>query len=94
MEKKRGRKPKFRPVIKRVRLDHEQAVLTCNCYLNGYRDGIEAEPAYMAFARTSGWCYSGKSFYNEAGTRFEVGVCLTPKTIFTQATAFSSAASS
>ncbi len=89
-----SKKPKFRPVITRVKMDHEQAVLTCSCYLNGFRDGIETEAAYMAFTRTSGWCYSGKGWYNEAGTRFEVGVCLTPKGIFTQATAFSSAASS
>lgn len=26
------RKPKFKPVITRVKLDPEQAVLSCNCY--------------------------------------------------------------
>ena len=31
-----GRKPKFRPVITRVKLNPEQAVLSCNCYSMGY----------------------------------------------------------
>jgi hypothetical protein len=29
------KKPKFKPVITRVRLNPEQAVLACNCYNNG-----------------------------------------------------------
>ena len=31
-----GRKPKFRPVITRVKLNPEQAVLSCSCYSMGY----------------------------------------------------------
>ena len=31
------RKPKFKPVITRVKLNPEQAVLTCNCYSGGMR---------------------------------------------------------
>ena len=27
-----GRKPKFRPVITRIKLNPEQAVLTCDCF--------------------------------------------------------------
>ena len=30
-----GRKPKFRPKITRVKLNPEQAVLTCNCFSRG-----------------------------------------------------------
>ncbi|MFH1191654.1 MAG: hypothetical protein V1670_05615 [Candidatus Omnitrophota bacterium] len=32
-----GRKPKFKPVITRVKLNPEQAVLSCNCYSSGAR---------------------------------------------------------
>jgi hypothetical protein len=31
------RKPKFRPVITRVKLNPEQAVLTCECYDTGLK---------------------------------------------------------
>ncbi len=34
-----GRKPKFKPVITRVKLNPEQAVLSCDCYLHGQRGG-------------------------------------------------------
>ncbi len=30
------RKPKFKPVITRVKLNPEQAVLSCNCYFQGF----------------------------------------------------------
>lgn len=30
------RKPKFKPVVTRVKLNPEQAVLTCTCSSNGY----------------------------------------------------------
>jgi len=33
--KKKGRKMKFRPEITRVKLNPEQAVLTCSCYQGG-----------------------------------------------------------
>ncbi len=32
-----GRKPKFWPRITRIKLDPEQAVLSCTCYVNGWR---------------------------------------------------------
>ncbi len=35
-----GRKPKFKPVITRVKLNPEQAVLTCDCYNLGNRGFI------------------------------------------------------
>ena len=31
------KKPKFRPKITRIKLNPEQAVLTCSCYLSGLR---------------------------------------------------------
>jgi len=34
--KKRGRKPKFKPEITRVKLNPEQAVLSCNCFQYGW----------------------------------------------------------
>lgn len=30
-----SKKPKFNPEVNRIKLDPEQAVLTCNCYTNG-----------------------------------------------------------
>ncbi len=35
-----GRKPKFKPEITRVKLNPEQAVLTCFCYNTGYWGGV------------------------------------------------------
>jgi hypothetical protein len=35
----RSKKKKFKPVITRVKLNPEQAVLTCNCYSDGYLPG-------------------------------------------------------
>ncbi len=32
-----SRKPKFKPVITRVKLNPEQAVLTCNCFSGGWQ---------------------------------------------------------
>jgi len=34
-----ARKPKFKPVITRVKLNPEQAVLTCACHTVGYQHG-------------------------------------------------------
>jgi hypothetical protein len=34
-----SRKPKFRPEIRRIKLNPEQAVLTCSCYSSGHRPG-------------------------------------------------------
>jgi len=57
-----GRKPKFRPRITRVRLNPEQAVLTCTCYLSGSQitgggmdTAVHGEGASCR-GRTSGWC--------------------------------------
>jgi len=41
-----SRKPKFRPVITRVKLNPEQAVLTCTCY---NRSDKAASGGYWAF---------------------------------------------
>jgi len=55
MEKKNGRKPKFKPTITRIKLNPEQAVLACSCYdsggliqLNvvGYPDGEYVESGF------------------------------------------------
>lgn len=34
------RKPKFRPVITRIKLNPEQAVLSCNCYGWGHQTAV------------------------------------------------------
>ncbi len=34
-ERERVQKPKFKPVVTRVKLNPEQAVLQCNCYATG-----------------------------------------------------------
>ncbi len=33
-----SQKPKFKPVITRIKLNPEQAVLQCSCYDTGYTD--------------------------------------------------------
>jgi len=40
-------KVKFKPQITRVKLDIEQAVLTCNCYDTGMIDGMNFRTATM-----------------------------------------------
>jgi hypothetical protein len=32
-----SRRPKFKPEIRRIKLNPEQAVLACSCYANGHR---------------------------------------------------------
>jgi hypothetical protein len=34
-----AKKPKFKPVVTRVKLNPEQAVLTCSCYSEGWQFG-------------------------------------------------------
>ena len=40
------KKKKFKPVITRVRLNPEQAVLSCDCYQYGWKDTNTKEAAY------------------------------------------------
>lgn len=47
--KKRGRKPKFDPVITRVKLNPEQAVLSCACWGVGWRADGHVRAAGSAF---------------------------------------------
>jgi len=54
------KKPKFIPKIKRVKLNPEQAVLTCNCYMNSTRGGV--------LGYTWDWM-AGYGTYCIAGTR-------------------------
>jgi len=56
-----GRKPKFKPMITRIKLNPEQAVLSCNCYSNGNLVKIYSLPSHWShlidgggFACTSG----------------------------------------
>ncbi len=44
-----GRKPKFKPKITRVKLNPEQAVLTCDCYQGG------TKPIWLGSSRDTGW---------------------------------------
>lgn len=43
-------KPKFRPEIRRIKLNPEQAVLTCTCYAHGHFAGAGL------FAIGQGYC--------------------------------------
>ena len=51
------RKPKFKPVITRVKLNPEQAVLSCNCYYFGVRwaGAMLADPPLTGI----GYCNAG-----------------------------------
>lgn len=43
------KKPKFKPVVTRVKLNPEQAVLQCNCYNSGFVPGGSYHyPGYTA----------------------------------------------
>ena len=46
-----SKKPKFKPVITRVKLNPEQAVLACNCYSAGQRISA-GNLAHWAYATT------------------------------------------
>lgn len=47
------KKPKFKPVITRVKLNPEQAVLSCNCYGWGYQTAI-AGPSLKGYSHNKG----------------------------------------
>jgi len=51
------RKPKFKPVITRIKLNPEQAVLSCNCFNTGTR--YKDIGQYVSFPSFFG-CNSGK----------------------------------
>ncbi len=52
------RKPKFRPVITRVKLNPEQAVLSCNCFRDGQ---MFAAGAFKDIQFASRFSCAGKS---------------------------------
>lgn len=69
-----GRKPKFKPMITRIKLNPEQAVLTCNCFNAGfrlYRTSIKTSIADVsgcdnARIRAGNSCDDGDSLYSGA----------------------------
>lgn len=54
-----SRKPKFKPEITRVKLNPEQAVLSCGCYNNGRTSGGTGGAHGQAYASTL-YCVSGR----------------------------------
>lgn len=73
--KKRGRKPKFDPVITRVKLNPEQAVLSCDCWGVGQKAWGHVRPAgsdYYALSSTGMSCT-----YDVDGEKWEEGVSTT-----------------
>ncbi len=62
-----GRKPKFRPRIMRVKLNPEQAVLTCDCYNDGYIATFVGEGSGSMTSGGAGaapYCVGGRSIGN------------------------------
>jgi len=59
---RKGRKMKFRPEITRVKLNPEQAVLTCNCYAAGWR--------------ADGGAWTGAWYWSEGETQVTRNHCL------------------
>ena len=51
-----AKKQKFKPVITRVKLNPEQAVLSCSCY-SGFR--VEGVTTYDTGYWSSPWCAAG-----------------------------------
>ena len=53
-----SRKPKFRPEIRRIKLNPEQAVLLCNCYDSGVTIFLSMEHSGYDWRHTStpGYC--------------------------------------
>lgn len=69
--KKRGRKPKFDPVITRVKLNPEQAVLSCDCWGVGFRaQGHVREAGSTYYALSTG----GSCTYDVFGAKWGEGV--------------------
>ncbi len=63
------RKPKFKPVITRVKLNPEQAVLQCSCYDSDWNDpgtGIEIWACAAGQSKT----YAGKGPDSTPSTAF------------------------
>ncbi len=50
------RKPKFKPVITRVKLNPEQAVLTCSCYNTGQQSVSQADNDFGPVGFLPPWC--------------------------------------
>jgi hypothetical protein len=63
-----GIKLKFKPVVTRIKLNPEQAVLTCNCYSN-WKTGAESSnwtdlPARSGFVCSTGYRPGGGSSHS------------------------------
>jgi len=61
-----SRKPKFKPEITRIKLNPEQAVLSCTCYMSGHKLTLPFSIHYAAaspFYETCG--HSGKERFHE-----------------------------
>jgi hypothetical protein len=56
-----SRKPKFKPVITRIKLNPEQAVLICSCYDGGVQMSAPTLTR-PSFGGTRGCVKSGKSY--------------------------------
>lgn len=54
------RKPKFRPEIRRIKLNPEQAVLQCTCYSTGESNFVGAR-YYLDYAQAYINCYIGRA---------------------------------
>ncbi len=62
-----SKKSKFKPVITRVKLNPEQAVLSCDCYVYGYTNGPDSGSCFGS-ANTSVCVYSDpkNTFFDRA----------------------------
>ena len=53
MKKKNNKKEKFNPIITKIKLNYEQAVLSCSCYNTGWQEGGGGSP-YWSGSGTRG----------------------------------------
>jgi hypothetical protein len=74
-----GRKPKFKPVITRIRLNPEQAVLLCDCYDTGVdmgslveTDGINPGTQQGCIKLTKNIGYKGTSCSGTGSAGFKI----------------------
>ena len=73
-----SRKPKFKPVLTRVKLNPEQAVLSCNCYTSGqHAEGRFGGTNYWGTSYGTG-CYSRPTPPSSQG--FISGCCFSGNT--------------
>jgi len=81
-------KPKFKPVVTRIKLNPEQAVLSCSCYQYGWQR-VNGSTSVTQVAWYSGtwpdgrWACGGKTQYGYTSTNatpYTHDVCLTSAT--------------